>query len=506
MAKRRPTARPYTGPMQWGPEKSLYYIHIHQQNVGKAENGRYRKLATELSGQKKQAFTAAKKYYKTLFTNSLSPEARTLLGEALEEDDVMTELDRQLTKALETFIDSPKLHALLATQTEVAEKNLAADIAKRGRPAIEAYNRLLETLAKCCEMIGSKDGAALGALLLAERHSTEGNRFLAVSSGKSLRRALTQFRAENEKKTVEQKALDHVAKKINEFAKHLIEHRKETGKKLTEKGVQGVIDKIIFSQGFAEALSGIAKKTALKAVDKMEVDYIGDNRGKVMLTDSAGNKIGFDSTTTKSEGKADVHLSNFSVTFGETTSHSYGELSLEVGLSTKSYRTNSFGVLDGKQSYSSGSGGTLKEALTAVFGSDVRSMYLAYNVFTFSSYYQNEIKVLNDLILTRQLVRLFSSRSGEQDFAQYIIANGELVSVWQLLLETEKFVGLSNSMGGASQMVSLTIPGRSDIEKLADATFLSRYDRVKAINSKIDSTKIYANLHVGNLSNAASKN
>lgn len=505
MAKRRPTARPYTGPMQWGPEKSLYYIHIHQQNIGKAENGNYRKLATELRTQKKQALTASKKYYKTLFTNSLSSKAKTLLGEALEEDSVMTELDNQLTKALKDFIDSPKLHALLSTQVEVANKNLALDIAKRGKPAITAYNELLETLAKCCELINSKEGAALGALLLSERHETGGDRFLAVSAGKSLRRALTQFRIENEKKTVEQKALDHVAKKINEFANHLIEHRKQNNKKLTEKGVQGVIDKIIFSQGFAEALTGIAKKTALKAVNKMEVDYIGDNRGKVMLTDTAGNKIGFDETTTKSEGKADVHLSNFSVTFGETTSHNYGEMSLEVGLSTKSYRTNSFGVLEGRQSFSSGSGGTLKEALTAIFGSDVRSMYLAYNVFTFGKHYQNEVKVLNDLILTRQLTRLFASRSGEQDFAQYMVVNGQIVSIWQMLLETEKFVGLSNSMGGTNQMVSLTIPGRSDIEGLADDSFTSRYERVRAINSKIDGTKIYANLHIGNLANTVSK-
>ena len=176
---------------------------------------------------------------------------------------------------------------------------------------------------------------------------------------------------------------------------------------------------------------------------------------------------------------------------------------IDVGISTKSYVTQFFGDIKNqkKQSFASGSGGTLKEALEAIFDNNIRPLYLSYNIFAHGSKRPKEVKALNDLILTRQLVRLFSSRGGSKDFSQFMVINGRVVSIWQIILATEKFVGLSNSLGGAQQMVSLTIPNRVKIEDAEKASYSDRYSRIKAINSEINKTRIYAHLHIDKLSN-----
>ena len=75
--------------------------------------------------------------------------------------------------------------------------------------------------------------------------------------------------------------------------------------------------------------------------------------------------------------------------------------------------------------------------------------------------------MLQDLILTRQLVKLFSSRGGEDDFSQWMLVNGQVISIWQLIMSTEKFVGLSHSQihqtNNQTQLVSLSLPNTVNI-------------------------------------------
>lgn len=495
----------YTGPMQWGPNKSNFYIHIHQENIGRAENGNGRHIAAELTRQKKSALAASKNYYYSMTADVLSPESKILLEEAFANDNLSlyNMLDKTLTDAITKTISSNLLTELLKRQTDLSQQNIGQQIALRGKPAIIAFNSLLQTLAECAKLLGSHEGGQLAALLLSNQHSLDGDRFLAVSMGAKLNKALTNFIAKNNNITIEQKASIHVARKIQEFAKHMQATRKEKGKKMTESSVNNIVNKIIYSQGFAEALTGIINNTAYKAASSLTVDYTGDKMRKIHLTDSKGDSLGFDMTTAAREGKMDVRLNNFIFSMSGLSGIDKGQLMIDVGISTKSYVTQFFGDIENqkRQSFASGSGGTLKEALEAIFDNNVRPLYLSYNIFAHGSKRPKEVKALNDLILTRQLVRLFSSRGGSQDFSQFMIVNGKVVSIWQMILATEKFVGLSNSLGGAQQMVALTIPDRVKIENAEKASYSDRYSRVKAINSEINKTRIYAHLHIDKLSN-----
>jgi hypothetical protein len=113
---------------------------------------------------------------------------------------------------------------------------------------------------------------------------------------------------------------------------------------------------------------------------------------------------------------------------------------------------------------------------------------------------------LNDLFLSRQINRLFASRGGSIDFAQFILANGEIVSIWELILYAERFsVGLSNSMiqeqkrmgNDPNQALVLSIPDRKDI--LNAGSLEDTYRRVTETNQAISKATIQAHLHIDKL-------
>ena len=498
--------RPYTGPYQWGPEKSNFYIHINQANIGRANNGKEQDLVSYFGQHKQNVFAASQKYYKSLFLDSVSEDSRVLLDEILNNDDMFTELDKQMTSSLQKVVSSDKLHQLLRKQSNLYKSvNVGQALLNGGLEAIKAYNKLLDTFAECCFLIG-EEGNELALALLDSKHAL-GTRFFGKTMGKNLKKALADFTKKNNGTTAEGQAIQNIAKQINALAKRLsTSFTDKKGRRLTAEGINGIVEKNIFSKGFAESLAGIINNTAESAVSAMESSLIGDKTAQVMLTDTQGNPIGFDPLSTKSAGKADVRFDKMIFNLSGTTSPYQGSLVINTGISVKSYRRGGFGNVETKSkgpTFSSGSGGTLKEALYTVFGSsNIEALYLAYNIFGHSSKRTKEVQALNDIILTRQIVRLFSSRSGSSDFSQYMLLNGEVVSVWEILMTTQNFVGFSASQENATQAVQLSIPDRNKIEGASGAT---RYDRVKAINDKINSAKIYAHLHINKLKNARKK-
>ena len=68
-----------------------------------------------------------------------------------------------------------------------------------------------------------------------------------------------------------------------------------------------------------------------------------------------------------------------------------------------------------------------------------------------------EAQELQNLIMTRYMTNFISSRGGAKDFAQYIIANKEVVSVLELIMYSQKnFLGKSNSQ--EKQIINISIP------------------------------------------------
>ena len=57
-------------------------------------------------------------------------------------------------------------------------------------------------------------------------------------------------------------------------------------------------------------------------------------------------------------------------------------------------------------------------------------------------------QALNEVLLTRQIVRLFSSRGGSSDFAQFMFVNGRIVPIYEIIMSTLEDISLSSSLGG----------------------------------------------------------
>ena len=498
----------YTGPMRWGPNASNFYIHIHQENIGRANDGSNSNLAKIFTDQKQDAGAAALNYYKQLMMQTaMTPESKELLNTIFDQSennlDLLKQFDEQFKKQISEVINTQALQQLLTTQKHLSMQNIGQDIAARGQPAIEAFNLLIDTLVECCSYIKGDAGKDLAILLTQNKHSTKGTRFLAVSTATNLNKALDNFikNNTNETMTYDQKAAVHIAKKINSLARHLKYERKEAKKKPTESSINNIVNKIIFSQGFAEAVAGTINETVEKSMTNIEGDIVATSGGQIQLTDTKGNIIGWDEASTNSAGKADVKFKNFQLSLNGIGAIDKGSLTLEVGASVKNYITNGFPNESESSSsdlFGSGSGGTIKEALTAIFGDgNIRAFYVAYNILAHGSERPEETKALNDILLTRQMVRLFSSRAGKKDFAQVMIVNGEVISILDLLLLSQKFMGASKSMQeSSSQQVMLSIPERKKIE---NTTGIDRYDRVKNINAAINKARIYAYIRAGKI-------
>lgn len=489
----------YTGPMRWGPNASNFYIHIHQENIGRAEDGPTNDIIKTFADQKQDAGAAAMNYYKQLLMESVTPDSRELLEQIFDQDndenDLLAEMDKQFKEQIAALLNSDLIERILHTQKELSARNIGRDIELRGEPAINAFNDLIDTLVATSSFIKGPAGEALAALLIKQKHA-EGERFLAVTKGRHLQTALEAFIKDNKKEgaTYDQQAAVHLAKKINSLAKHLKYDKKEKGKKPTETSINNIINKIIFSQGFIEAAAGTLKDTVNATLSNMEAEIVAENTGKIQLTDKFGNIIGWDQTSTSSAGKADIKFKNFTLTLKNIGSINQGALTLDVGASVKGYVTNSFGGQDSKTSdlFGSGSGGTILEALTAIFGdSNIRAFYLAYNVLAHGSSRSEETQALNDILLTRQIVRLFSSRTGNKDFSHLMIMNGEVMTIFEILMLTKHFVGKSKSVQN-EQQVMLSIPDRKKIEAMGKQEGLDRYARVKNLNAAINKAKINA--------------
>lgn len=109
------------------------------------------------------------------------------------------------------------------------------------------------------------------------------------------------------------------------------------------------------------------------------------------------------------------------------------ELSVQLQTSVKFLKTQAW-TLGGKGSLNveSGSGGTLLEFFDAM-NYDQKQRYDIYNYLTFVGLSQPFARIM----MQRQLFRLFSTGSDSNtgrkiDFSTHILANGELISIWEL--------------------------------------------------------------------------
>lgn len=488
---------PYRGPIYW-KNTAAYYIHYHQENIGKANNTEtVPNIVNSFKAQKKAAYEESKSAYKRMFKDNLSDNSKELLDELFSDDNLMTEVNKEMEKSLEAALDTDKLQSLMAQQrTLINEQTVFSKIMGRDTvQRVQGFSDLIEGLANACILLESEEGAYVAAQLLKVKDSIT-RKTTRAAAGKKIQNAIKRFAINNNGATVDERRMIHAANAINALANQLITGKTKKGDSITAKSLKRVIDNV-FSLGFSEAVATFVNNTAEIAVDQTLMRLAGKDTTKALTYDK-GQWTEIDSSLLS--GKVDIFAPNASFSLKSLGNINGGTIEINLGLSNKSYRTNDFGTLPktGKNTFGVGSGGSFKSAIELIFGKETYHGYLAYNVMAHRTGMSAEAEALQDLLLTRQVMNLFASRGGSSDFAQFIIANGQVVSTWEVLLQTEKFVGKSSSRN-KEQAISLSLMTK-DAEKAAG--IWNQYERVKEVNRALDSMALRAHLHIDKLKNA----
>lgn len=493
--------RGYTGPII---AFNGYYIHYHQKNIGKANKHNIPDIVATFQSHRTNVLRQSKVTYKKLFaSNILKSSSKELVEEVFKNEDIFTEINKQMTKQMQELIKTDKLEKLMTIQRETLQGknkiNLSDLISSNSEKQIKEFNNLLERLNECCKLLNGKAGGDLAAILAQSN--------LTIPK---LQEALQNFIENNNGKSINQQRAVAAAQSINALAQGLKMGKTSKKEPLTTDAIKRMIDSI-FNTGFGESIASILNKKSDHAIVSSLAQLTGKQTvpGVTISLKKDGKNIVVDSTPRS--GKADIKFSNITFEIQQIEGlTSGGKISMTVGLSNKQYRTNHFRNLDRKNSfrsfeYSSGSGGTFKEAIDAIFNSNIYNKYLAYNIMAHRSKRTKEAQALQDLILTRQIVKLFSSRGGQEDFSQWMLVNGEIISIWQIILSTEKFVGLSHSQmtQQSDQVVSLSLPGAKSIEE--DLVKIEAKERVPIINKKLNEMTIKAYVHIDKMARALAK-
>lgn len=252
----------------------------------------------------------------------------------------------------------------------------------------------------------------------------------------------------------------------------------------------------VFNTGFAESIASMIKKTAYVNIgDQLKGSLSGNKMVKIEYSDAFGNAINDFQSQPKS-GKADASLSNIKMHVDVNNSKIKGQLSINIGISNKFYRTKHFKNMTDKitdATFSSGSGGTLEEALLAVFSHNMRALYYSYNIFGHQSDFNDSLVSLKDVIATRQIVRLFASRGGNSDFAQFMFINGQIIPIWNIIMNTTNDVMMANNA------LNLKIENEASIENIATTMQKTPLDRIIAVNKAIGDATISMELNLNKL-------
>lgn len=499
--------RGYTGDYFY-KDTSDFYIHQHMTNIGRAAKGAAMNdmsLAQLISNQKQAASLAAKSYYQKMYLENLTlpEEEMTLLKGAFEEDieSMIRVIDEQVKQQMFDIMNRDSLQDLRKAQKDAvaASKGL---LSSDTREAIASFNSVLDSLANASKLIESPLGADLAILLQATKYKNSVGMNDMQNMGQKLNHALQGFIERNKIAEINDDRIKLVLTSLGTFAESLYKGQtKSKKKKLTEDNITNIVD-TLFNPGFAEVVASQVRNIADFSIENAAL-LTGTKTYQTELTDEFGKVIGFDSRK-PAAGKVDFKFENVAVDLKHDLTREIGNIELNIGISNKFYRANGFYTGKGKMpkiEFSSGSGGTLKEAIDSIFSGD-RTKYLIYNVLAHQEHLDASIAALNDVILTRQINKLFASRGGSADFAQYIFVNGEVISILQLIdyvTNPANSLGKSKSMAekGDTQAIMLSMKGRPALMESVKITNALR--RTKAVNGIINSSTISAHVHVNKL-------
>lgn len=465
-----------------------FYIHLEKIHIGSRISNGSKNL--DFSELRQRMVNQLKLQYIDLLSKRIQIPGETLktLSNSMDitEEELITEMDKEIKKKLQKDINVSKLQILFDTvKNGNLNQHLEAAINKK---SIEELNSAFEVISKCLNLLEGKnnEGKSLGAALILSIQNS--NSFMEI--GDKLGIELNEWKKNNNLKTIKKQSLDASFSSLQNLSYVLKTGTfKSTGQSLTADGIKKLLSNGLISTNIAEGLAFSMKSKADSILRGVVARSVGTQAVTVRYEDGIQESI-----TSKTDvflPKVKIKLKNFG-----------NEISADIGISSKFYTGKTFLGNSGKEVglFGSGSGGTLKEALSTIFLNANQDKYLAYN---YLAHNENQ-KEMKDLILTRQLLRLFATMGSSEDFSQYMLVNGKIISIWQLV----RYIALDDLDEKEKNGITLSILSKKSFkpEKQHQRRGVSvkevAWQRSREQNSIINEAKISAKIHLKNLARA----
>lgn len=493
----------------------LYVVHLYASDIGIAEQGSpvtdFSSLAAEYNARKTKVLIATKNQYQRLFINSLDSQSQQLLSDVFSNDDLMSELNTELGKQLKSALSIDKMAKLMEAQrailgdTGISQK-FADDILKNTKTGIQNLNKVLKAMSECAKItFGQETGKLLGDILVHDRIYNKKKR---ETIGQGLQNAINSFKVKAQGQGLTQFQLSQmnlIVEKVNALTHNLITGK--TAKNDKDISAQGLMKNIdaIFNTGFAESVAAMPNHLAQNVMGEAVKPLLtGATKVSIQYTDAYGQKAGYSEQI--KQGKADFKLNNAQMAvFIKENKGRWAQMEINLGISNKFYRGAHFPGLDKKHTVnvSSGSAGSFKQALEAVFLNEhnyLKNMYLAQNVIAHNT--DPEIKLayekLKQLFSIRQVVRAFATRGGQKDFAQFMFINGDIIPIWDIIMNVagnNRNAKIANISMQTSEMIKIEDKNgkETSVNRVQHAaTTWQKYPiyRLRNVNKALQSSKI----------------
>lgn len=524
----------YTGSPNWR-NSGYYYIHLHQYNIGKAQPGTITssgknppdgKIAYAFNQLKKQKVNnAVMEQYKTLFLNNLNiGDAEynyiSQLFNSNGSEDILRTLNNEMQKALEEHLNIQKIENLLKLEKGIKWDGFSIKNDIMTEKSVQTLDSLLEALAEGVKEINSTYGKAIAAILIAAKNDVnKGGSFTNLGANLLIELEKQETLLSKGNKTVNKdqmlKAvveLKKLAAQFKNLTKGGVNPNKKSAEPITADAVKSFVEKQLFSTVLGETVAAhintAANKTTIMEIKKSIDSIVGSGKDtmKLQVQDEFG-RYTQDTWDQARQIKSDVRFNNVTVHTEDILGPNAGEIKISFGISNKAYKTNSFGGSfdDFKsQTFSVGGGMTVGHAIDMMTSNDYLR-YLAYNTFARSNTMKNSLHALQNAIFTRSIIYLFGSRNID-DFANFILLNGKLVTLWDIILYAiNNNIGLSSSEASQDQAIMFSIDKKQRQEFTAYVNEKFHQIRVANTNQAINSASLHAKVRPAALMKVISK-
>lgn len=508
-----------------------YYIHKHKENIGRMELHTPEtdsSLANLFNSYKygKDAFLSdtVTNQYKNLMDASMDRSVMSLVDSVFNKENsvehILDKIHADLQKGFEDQFSPNKIIQMLNIEkstnwsTSHKKNSNAKDVQalaevltgnmKNAKRGFAFLDEVLTGMAEAVRLLNSEEGDALASIL---SNTVNRKRYDVSIIGRDLMQQLNAFAQTHNGDTVNSSNALKAAALLKVVASRLETGTTRKGS-LTIESLQGLVQKQFYSMlaeifitNIGEAAENAAVKYIVKAVSDIN-NEAGTDEVPIEATDPEGNfykpSPQYLNDGEKKFGKADAKFNNVQVSLQSYIGDENGYFTMSVGISNKAYITNYIGEGSLKKFsvYSLGGGMTIGNALNLLLGGSgkIREKYLAYNIFGQGDALPQALQSLQDILLTRSIIYLAGAR-GKTDFAQFMLLNGELLSVWDIVkFALGNNIGISSSQQtkGQNNGIYLSIPNRLTFMKYAQSRFWAR----RVVKTNISITNAVMKAHI----------